>query len=138
TDINPKVLKTAAAGIFPLSGMKQYSENYVHSGGTGYFSDYYTAHYQLVKLDEQLKKQLVFSTHNLATDASFNQFQLIICRNVLIYFDRELQSRVFTLFNNSLDTGSFLALGSKETLRFTTVEAQYQKISLKEKIWQKL
>ncbi len=138
TDINPNVLKTAAAGIFPLSGMKRYSENYVRAGGTKSFSDYYTAHYELVKLDEQLKKQLVFSTHNLIADASFNNFQLIICRNVLIYFDQNLQNRVFTLFDNSLERGSFLALGSKETLRFTAVGAQYLKINSKEKIWQKL
>jgi len=138
TDINPNVLKTAAAGIFPLSGMKRYSENYVQAGGTQYFSDYYTANYELVKLDEQLKKQIVFSTHNLATDASFNHFQLIICRNVLIYFNQELQNRVLALFDSSLESGSFLALGSKETLRFTEVGLQYQKINPKEKIWQKL
>ncbi|MGI4022619.1 MAG: CheR family methyltransferase [Janthinobacterium lividum] len=138
TDINSKVLKTAAAGIFPLSGMKQYSENYVQSGGTDSFSNYYTAHYELVKLDEQLKKQIVFSTHNLATDASFNQFQLIICRNVLIYFDQELQNRVLTLFDSSLESGSFLALGSKENLRFATVVQQFKKINSTEKIWQKI
>jgi chemotaxis protein methyltransferase CheR len=138
TDINPHILKTAAAGIFPLTGMKQYSENYAQAGGTKYFSDYYTTQYELVKMDEDLKKRIVFSTHNLATDSSFNQFQLIICRNVLIYFDHNLQNRVFTLFDNSLECGSFLALGSKETLRFSTVEARYRKISPKEKIWQKL
>lgn len=138
TDINPEVLKIAAAGIFPLSGMKKYSENYVLAGGNQYFSGYYTAHYELVKFDEQLKKRIVFSTHNLAADASFNHFQLIICRNVLIYFNQELQNRVINLFDTSLENHGFLGLGSKETLRFMSVGQHYQKINPKEKIWQKL
>lgn len=138
TDINPEVLNVAAAGIFPLNGMKQYSENYVESGGANYFSNYYTAHYDLVKFDDRLKKRMVFSTHNLVADASFNQFQLIICRNVLIYFNQELQNRVFTLFDNSLENNCFIALGSKETLRFSSIEQYYEKINLKDKIWRKL
>jgi len=137
TDINPAVLKVAAAGIYPQSTMKHYCENYINSGGTANFSDYYTANYDLVKLDDQLKQRIVFSTHNLAADTSFNHFQLIICRNVLIYFNQELQQRVFTLFDNSLETNGFLGLGSKETLQFTTLNKHYQKINLKEKIWQK-
>lgn len=138
TDINPEVLKIAAAGIFQLSGMKKYSENYVLAGGNQYFSSYYTAHYDLVKFDEQLKKRIVFSTHNLSADASFNHFQLIICRNVLIYFNQELQNRVINLFGTSLENHGFLGLGSKETLRFTAAGQHYQKINPKEKIWRKL
>ncbi|MVN22392.1 CheR family methyltransferase [Mucilaginibacter arboris] len=137
TDINPKVLKVAAAGIYQQDTMKHYTENYMHAGGIANFSDYYTAHYDLVKLDDQLKKRIVFSTHNLAADTSFNNFQLIICRNVLIYFNQELQQRVFTLFDNSLETNGFLGLGSKETLQFTRLNHYYQKLNQKEKIWQK-
>lgn len=138
TDINPEVLKVASAGIFPLSGMKKYSENYVQAGGNQCFSDYYTAHYDLVKFDEQLKKRIVFSTHNLVADASFNHFQLIICRNVLIYFNPALQNRVIHLFDASLENNGFLGLGSKETLRFTNTGQHYHKVNPKEKIWRKL
>lgn len=137
TDINPEVLKVAATGIFPLNGMRQYSENYVQSGGIKNFSDYYTAHYELVKFDDRLRKRIVFSTHNLAADTSFNQFQLIICRNVLIYFNQELQNHVFTLFDNSLESKGFLALGSKETLRFAAIYPYFERINSKEKVWRK-
>jgi len=137
TDINREVLKVAASGIFSQKSLKQYSENYINSGGAASFSDYYTAHYDLVKFDDQLKKRIVFSTHNLAADTSFNHFQLIICRNVLIYFNQNLQNRVFALFDNSLETSGFLSLGSKETLRFAAIHQHYQIINQKEKIWQK-
>lgn len=138
TDINPEVLSVAAKGIYPLSGMKQYTENYIESGGTNDLSHYYTAHYNLVKFNDQLKKRMVFSTHNLAADTSFNQFQLIICRNVLIYFNQDLQNRVFTLFNNSLENQGYLALGSKETLRFSSIDHYFEKVNSKEKLWRKL
>jgi chemotaxis protein methyltransferase CheR len=138
TDINPTVLNTAATGIFPLKLMEFYAENYLQSGGKAELSHYYTQQQQQVKLDEQLKKRIVFSTHNLAADASFNHFHLIICRNVLIYFNQELQNHVFTLFDNSLESNGFLALGSKETLRFTPIVQHYQQKNGKEKIWQKL
>ncbi len=138
TDINPVVLEKASAGIFPLNAMKLYSENYQQAGGTADFSDYYTAHYDLVKFDDQLKKRIVFSTHNLVTDTSFNQFQLIICRNVLIYFNQELQNHVFALFDSSLESNGFLALGDKESLRFTAINAFYKQVNPAGKIWQKL
>jgi chemotaxis protein methyltransferase CheR len=112
--LNPAVLETARAGIFPLQQMKLYSENYMLSGGIKDFSDYYTANYDSVRFDKSLQEKLILSTHNLVSDSSFNSFQLIMCRNVLIYFDRELQERVFRLFDNSLENLGFLALVQKK------------------------
>ncbi|SUJ25796.1 Chemotaxis protein methyltransferase [Sphingobacterium spiritivorum] len=136
TDINPGVLEKARKGIFPISQMKQYSENYILSGGKSDFSTYYTANYDVVKFNEDLKEKMIFSAHNLVSDSSFNEFQLVICRNVLIYFDKELQNKVFRLFDDSLDSLGFLALGSKETLRFSALESRYKQLDA-EKIWRK-
>jgi chemotaxis protein methyltransferase CheR len=137
TDINPSVLETARAGVFPLQQMKLYSENYMLSGGKQDFSNYYTANYDSVRFDKSLQEKLILSTHNLVSDSSFNSFQLIICRNVLIYFDKELQERVFNLFNASLENLGYLALGSKETLRFSNLGKSYHQID-DQKIWKKL
>jgi chemotaxis protein methyltransferase CheR len=136
TDINPSVLETARAGIFPISQMKTYSENYILSGGKKDFSDYYTANYDSARFDRDLKEKMILSTHNLVSDSSFNSFQLIVCRNVLIYFDKPLQERVFKLFDDSLENLGFLALGSKETLRFSNLGKYYQQIT-DQKIWKK-
>jgi chemotaxis protein methyltransferase CheR len=137
TDINPSVLETARAGIFPLQQMKLYSENYMLSGGKKDFSDYYTANYDGARFDKSLQQKLILSTHNLVSDSSFNSFQLIICRNVLIYFDKALQERVFHLFDDSLENLGYLALGSKETLRFSNLEKFYHQ-SEDQKIWKKV
>lgn len=137
TDLNPQVLQKASTGIFPMSQMKQYSENYIASGGTEDFSSYYTASYNMVKFNEELSQRMVFSTHNLVSESSFNQFQLIMCRNVLIYFEKELQGRVFALFDDSLENLGFLALGSKETLKLSPIISKYRQES-KEKIWRKI
>lgn len=137
TDINPSVLETARAGVFPLQQMKLYSENYMLSGGKQDFSSYYTANYDSVRFDKSLQEKLILSTHNLVSDSSFNSFQLIICRNVLIYFDKELQERVFNLFDASLENLGYLALGSKETLRFSNLGKSYHQID-DQKIWKKL
>ncbi|MFD1629300.1 CheR family methyltransferase [Pseudopedobacter beijingensis] len=137
TDINPGVLEKARKGIFPLSQMKQYSENYINSGGRADFSQYYTANYEVAKFSTDLRSKMIFSTHNLVSDSSFNEFQLIICRNVLIYFERELQNRVFNLFDASLDHLGFLALGSKETIKFSSLEQSYKQIGT-ERIWRKI
>lgn len=137
TDLNPTVLEKAAQGMFSLSQMKQYSENYILSGGTKDFSSYYTAKYSLAKFDEELKHKIIFSTHNLVSDHSFNEFQLILCRNVLIYFDRDLQQKVLNLFDESLEDLGYLALGTKETLDFTSVAKKYKRLPL-EKIWRKV
>jgi chemotaxis protein methyltransferase CheR len=137
TDINAKVLEKASQAMFPIANMKQYSENYIAAGGTENFSDYYSANYSLAKLDEQLKDKIIFSTHNLASENSFNEFQLILCRNVNIYFDRELQMKVFELFDSSLENLGYIGLGSKETLEFSTIAKKYKKIS-SIKIWRKI
>lgn len=137
TDINSFVLEKGAKAIFPIHKMKQYSENYFLSGGREEFSDYYTANYSLAKLNKDLRDKIVFSTHNLVSDKSFNEFQLILCRNVLIYFDRKLQSDVFKLFDESLDTFGYIALGTKESLAEQTQYKKYKKIG-DQKIWRKI
>ncbi len=137
TDINPSVLEKARAGVFPIQQMKLYTENYILSGGKKDFSDYYTANYDSVKFDKSLQEKLILSTHNLVSDSSFNSFQLIICRNVLIYFDKGLQERVFRLFDESLENLGFLALGSKETLRFSKLDQNFHQVD-DQKIWKKV
>lgn len=137
TDINPRVLESAKLGIFPVGLMKQYSENYILSGGTEEFSKYYIAKYDKVIFKENLRNKIVFSNHNLVSDHSFNAFQLISCRNVLIYFQTSLQNRVFDLFDDSLEPLGFLALGNKETMRFSTINDRYKQLEGNEKIWRK-
>ena len=137
TDINRAVLEKAGQAIFPLSKAKSYTENYLAAGGLENFSDYYTANYSLGKLKDELRSKIIFSTHNLVTDNSFNEFQLILCRNVIIYFDRPLQSKVFELFNGSLQKFGYLALGTKESLDFSTIAKNFERVG-EEKIWRKI
>lgn len=137
TDINSEVLATAGQAMIPLNKIKLYTENYIAAGGSEHFIDYYTANYSLGKLKDELKSKIIFSTHNLVTDNSFNEFQLILCRNVLIYFDRPLQNKVFELFNNSLEKFGYLALGTKETLDFSNVAKNFERLK-GEKIWRKI
>ncbi|RYY62217.1 MAG: protein-glutamate O-methyltransferase CheR [Chitinophagaceae bacterium] len=137
TDLNPNVLEKAARGIFPMTAMQQYSRNYLLAGGREDFSSYYSANYNFAKFDESLSQRMVYSTHNLVSDFSFNSFQLIFCRNVLIYFDKDLQSKVLSVFDKSLERFGFLALGSKESLRFSGIETMYEMLDGKEKIWRK-
>ena len=137
TDLNPIVLEKAAQAMFSLSHMKLYSENYIASGGIKDFSSYYSANYSLAKFNDELKAKIIFSTHNLVSDHSFNEFQLILCRNVLIYFDRDLQFNVLQLFDNSLDNLGYLALGTKETIDFSPNSKRYKRLET-EKIWRKL
>lgn len=138
TDINPTVLERVRHGIYPISQMKQYSENYILSGGKNDFSSYYTAQYNSAKFDDFLGKRIVLATHNLVSDRSFNEFQLILCRNVMIYFDKPFQDRVLHLFYDSLEMLGYLALGSKETLKFTTIAQHFKQLDSKEKIWRKI
>lgn len=137
TDINSAVLENAAQSMIPLSKIKLYTENYIAAGGSEQFSDYYAANYSLGKLKDELKSKIIFSTHNLVTDNSFNEFQLILCRNVIIYFDRPLQNTVFELFDNSLEMRGYLALGTKETLDFSSISKNYERLQ-GEKIWRKI
>lgn len=137
TDINPLVIDTAKKGIFPLRMIKSYSENYMASGGKKDFSGYYTANYGLAKFGEDLTAKMVFSLHNLVSDHSFNEFDLILCRNVLIYFDKDLQERALQLFDDSLSKLGYLALGTKETIKFSPMQDRYEQQD-KEKLWKKI
>lgn len=137
TDINASVVEKASQAVFALSKMKQYTENYINAGGAKNFSDYYLANYSLAKLNDELKTKIIFSTHNLVSENSFNQFQLILCRNVLIYFDRALQIKVIELFDSSLEKLGYLGLGTKETLYFSPVSKKYHRLE-NEKIWRKI
>lgn len=137
TDINQAVLAQAKTGVFPISSMQLNSENYIRSGGREDFSIYYNASHDSVKFDPALSEKMIFSTHNLVADASFNEFQLILCRNVLIYFNRELQAKVLQLFDRSLESLGFLALGSKESLKFSPIAGYYKQILYNEKVWRK-
>ena len=137
TDINSEVVANANQAMIPLNKIKLYTENYIAAGGSEHFIDYYTANYSLGKLKDELKSKIIFSTHNLVTDNSFNEFQLILCRNVLIYFDRPLQNKVFELFNNSLEKFGYLALGTKETMDFSSVAKNFERLK-GEKIWRKI
>lgn len=137
TDLNPTVIDNVKQGIFSMNHMQQFSENYMASGGKKDFSSYYTAQYGLAKFDDRLKSKMIVSTHNLVSDRSFNEFHLIICRNVLIYFDKELQNRVLTLFDESLDALGYLMLGSKENIRFSPIARNFRQIGT-ERIWRKM
>ncbi|MBA2688397.1 MAG: protein-glutamate O-methyltransferase CheR [Gemmatimonadaceae bacterium] len=138
TDINEVVLQRAKAGIFPLDRMKEYTDNYIKAGGKRSFSEYYTAKYDNAIFNESLTKNVVFSQHNLVTDRSFSEFNVILCRNVLIYFDKPLQSRVQSLFYDSLAMFGVLVLGSKESLKFSEYETCYEQVSPPEKIYRKV
>ena len=138
TDINEVVLQRAKAGIFPLDRMQEYTDNYIRAGGKESFSEYYTAKYGGALFDQSLTKNVVFSQHNLVTDRSFSEFNVILCRNVLIYFDKTLQSKVHGLFYDSLVMFGVLVLGSKETLRFMSHEDCYEQIAPPEKIFRKV
>jgi len=138
TDINDNVLKQAKAGIFPLNRMQEYTENYIRAGGERSFSEYYTAMYDGALFSPSLTRNTVFSQHNLVTDRSFSEFHMVFCRNVLIYFDRALQDRVHSLFYESLVMFGVLALGSKESLRFSQYEDCYEMLHVKERIYRKV
>lgn len=138
TDINDVVLQQARRGIFPLDRMQEYTENYIRAGGSRSFSEYYTAKYDGAIFDQRLARNIVFAQHNLVTDRSFSEFHVIFCRNVLIYFDRDLQNEVHSLFYESLVRLGVLCLGSKETLKFSKYEPSYERLDETEKIYRKI
>lgn len=138
TDINSEVLKTAKNGIYELMKMRQNSENYSLTGAKNSLSKYYTAKYDAVSIKHSLKKNVLFSVHNLVADGAFNQFQVISCRNVLIYFNVELQNKVIELFYNSLASFGFLCLGSKESIRDTDLKNRFKIIDKKHNIYQRI
>jgi len=138
TDINPNVLKTAKNGIFSLENMRKYTNNYIQAGGKRAFSDYYSVTKNGVKFDSFLSKNIVFAQHNLVSDRSFNTFHVILCRNVLIYFNKTLQKKVHELFYDSLGMFGILGLGDKETLYYTEMNDSYEEISRKQKLYKKM
>jgi chemotaxis protein methyltransferase CheR len=137
TDINESVLASAAEGIFPLSKMQEYTENYLAAGGSRSFSDYYLAKYDRAQFDRSLRENVVFAAHNLVSDRSFNEFHVIICRNVMIYFDRTLQQQVHQLFLDSLVPFGVLALGRKETLVHSAHAERFDVVDDLERIYRK-
>jgi chemotaxis protein methyltransferase CheR len=138
TDINEAVLRKARDGIYPLTAMKAYTANYIQAGGSSAFSEYYTAEYDSAILRPWLRRNLVFAQHNLALDTSFNEVHVIVCRNVMIYFNRTLQDRVIDLFSASLIRLGFLCLGNKESLRGSAGEAAYDVVDADERIYRKV
>ena len=138
TDINDTVLQQARLGIFPLDKMQEYTQNYIRAGGKRAFSEYYTAAYDGALFLPALRERVVFAQHNLVNDRSFAEFNVILCRNVMIYFDRTLQNRVHELFYESLPMYGVLALGSKETLRFSSYEDRFEELDAREKIYRKV
>ncbi len=138
TDISQAVLRKARDGIFPLAAMRDYTNNYHQAGGANEFSDYYTAQYDSVIFSSALKSNIVFSEHNLATDGSFNEFQVILCRNVMIYFNKDLQARVHNLLYDSLSMFGVFGLGNKESLKFTPRAAFYEHLNDKDKLYRKV
>lgn len=135
TDINQKALHAAKEGLFPIDRMKVYTTNYIKSGGKRAFSDYYKARYNAVLIHKSLRQNIVFSVHNLTVDRSFNEFQLISCRNVLIYFNQELQNKTINLFYESLCPFGILCLGNKESLLFTNKKDAFTPLEKKQRIF---
>lgn len=138
TDINEVVLRRARQGIFPLDKMQEYTQNYLMAGGKRSFSEYYTAKYDGALFNPALIRNVVFAQHNLVTDRSFSEFNVIFCRNVMIYFDRSLQEQVHELFYQSLPTYGILALGRKESLRFSRYEECYEPLDARERIYRRV
>ena len=137
TDINEAVLASAAEGIYPLAKMQEFTENYLAAGGSRSFSDYYRAAYGRAQLDRSLSENVVFAAHNLVSDRSFNEFHVVVCRNVLIYFDRTLQEQVHQLFLDSLVPFGVLALGRKETLAHSGAAERFDVVDDLERIYRK-
>lgn len=137
TDINQAAIDKAKKGIIDVRLIKEYTQNYIKAGGKNDFSAYYTARYDNAIIKKELRESIVFSQHNLVVDGAFNEFQLICCRNVLIYFNRTLQNHVLNLFYNSLSPLGFLALGIKESLLFTTAKDRFTVIDNTAKIYRR-
>ena len=138
TDMDEAVLKRAKEGIFSLEHARAYADNYQQAGGTGAFSDYYTGAYGSGLFRQSLKENLIFSQHNLASEGSFNEFNVIMCRNVMIYFTRALQERVHTLLYDSLAMFGILGVGSKESLQFLPHEKDYELLEPGQKLYRRI
>lgn len=138
TDLDALALESAKRGIYSVESLQEYSENYQEAGGKHRLADYFTADQQNARINEFLKTNIIFAPHNLASDASFNEFHVILCRNVLIYFDNPLRDRVLSLFNDSLVIFGILGLGSKESLQFSCIQFSFEQINGREKLYKKI
>jgi chemotaxis protein methyltransferase CheR len=138
TDFNDEALQKSREGIYELKNIQDYTKNYQRAGGKRSFADYYHAQYESAIMNQGLARNVTFANHNLVTDGVFSEMHLILCRNVLIYFDRTLQNRVLSLFAESLTYGGFLCLGTKETIEFSDVKPQFKVIDPRHKIYQKV
>jgi chemotaxis protein methyltransferase CheR len=138
TDINEAALRQAREGIYPADQMQRFTQNYIQSGGTASFSDYYTARYDLAILRPSLRQNIVFSQHNLVSDGPFNEFNVVLCRNVLIYFTKPLQEHALSLLHSSLSKFGILGLGSGESLRLTPLQALYEPLTEGQKLYKRI
>ena len=138
TDINEATLRQAREGIYPAELMQKYTHNYLQAGGQRSFSEYYTARYDLAILRPSLQRNIVFSQHNLVSDGPFNEFNVVLCRNVMIYFNRPLQERTHALFEASLGMFGILGLGSRESLRFMPQERLYEPLVPNERLYRRI
>ena len=138
TDYNSEALQRAEEGIYKLEQVKEYMDNYRRSGGRDSLSRYFHSQYDSVIMDSSLKRNITFAAHNLATDTSFCEVNLILCRNVMIYFNRELQKRVFKLFKDSLSPNGFLCLGTREGLLASGIEQDFDVLNRDCKVYKKL
>jgi chemotaxis protein methyltransferase CheR len=137
TDINPHSLRSAESGIFKLARLRQFTENHRRSGGRRSLSDYYHAAGDAAVMDAALRKKITFSDHSLATDSVFSEVHFVSCRNVLIYFNRELQARALRLFDEALCSRGFLGLGSRESLQFSALARCFTEYCAAERIYRK-
>lgn len=137
TDINEEVIRKAQEGIYPLQELQNFTRNYQHAGGTGSFADYYTARYDYAILSPKLRDNIVFAAHNLAVDGDFGEMNVILCRNVMIYFKQPLKERVLELFDSSLIAGGFLCLGTKESLDNRKISSRYEAVTQRMQIYRK-
>lgn len=138
TDMNDRVLESGRNAIYPLRHMAAHTTNYQRAGGTASFSDYYTAKHDGARMHDFLRRNIVWANHNLVGDSSFNEFDVILCRNVLIYFNHELQTRVHRLLYASLSLGGVLGLGRGETLQFTPYEDRYDVLNASERLYRRM
>jgi chemotaxis protein methyltransferase CheR len=138
TDINEAALHQAREGIYPADLMQRYTQNYIQAGGTASFSDYYTARYEFAILRPSLRQNIVFSQHNLVSDGPFNEFNVVLCRNVMIYFTRPLQDHALNLLHSSLSKFGILGLGSGESLRLTPLQGLYEPLAEGQKLYKRI
>jgi chemotaxis protein methyltransferase CheR len=138
TDINENALEIAKDGIIPIDRMKQYTKNYQAAGGGRSFSDYYDSDHGGVRIKPHLRRNIVFARHNLVTDSSFNEFHVILCRNVMIYFNNQLRDQVHRLFYESLATEGILIVGAKESISFTPLSDRYETFNDRNRIFRKI